>query len=217
MLLKNSGCYCINFGIQTFNQSIRRDVLNRTEENSQMKNVFDICDDLRLRYDVDLMFGLPGAQGEDYELPLDFMKRSKFLNRLKCYNISFFPRLPIVEKAKEAGILDAKDIEGIEEGITGDFFHLDSLKSASNRRYKEDFQKLYKIYPAIPGFLRTAIINHRLHRFFHLIPGFLVVFIQLIIGISKKDLRFSIYMKNYYHQLKNMQLNFWPKVNKDDV
>lgn len=205
-LLKDSGCYCINFGIQTFNQKIRKEILNRSENDSQISAAFKICDDLQLRYDVDLMFGLPGAKEADYILPLKFMNNIKYLNRLKCYNLSYFPRLEIINNARHAGMLNQSDIERIEEGDTGDFFHLDSIKDAPERKLKNNFQKLYKIYPIFPSFIRTTIINHRLYRYCRFIPNSLVTFLQLTLGVFRKDYRFGIYLSNYIFQIKNFFL-----------
>jgi radical SAM superfamily enzyme YgiQ (UPF0313 family) len=205
-LLKDSGCYCINFGIQTFNQKIRKEILNRSENDSQVSAAFKICDDLQLRYDVDLMFGLPGAKEADYILPLKFMNNIKYLNRLKCYNLSYFPRLEIINNARHAGMLNQSDIERIEEGDTGDFFHLDSIKDAPERKLKNNFQKLYKIYPIFPSFIRTTIINHRLYRYCRFIPNSLVTFLQFTLGVFRKDYRFGIYLSNYIFQIKNFFL-----------
>lgn len=200
--LKDAGCYCVNFGIQTFNSHIRREILNRKEDNSQIKKVLSFCDELKLRYDIDLMFGLPGSNEEDYRLPFTFLKENKYLNRLKCYNLSYFPKLPILEKAKEKRVLEDRDIENIEEGYNGNFFHSSFCKEgAINRGYK-NFQKLYKIYPILPDFIKPFIINWKVDRIMCFIPHCFVVFIQLIIGISRRDYRFSIYINNYYYYFK---------------
>jgi radical SAM superfamily enzyme YgiQ (UPF0313 family) len=200
--LKDAGCYAIDFGVQTFNEGVRKDILCRPETNEQIKKAFSICDNLKLRYDVDLMFGLPKASEEDYRMPIYFMSKSKYLNRLKCYYLSYFPKLSIIDKARGLGILEDKDINDIESGRIGDWFHLDSIKDKKHKKLKEDFQKLYKIFPIIPFSLRSAILKHRIYRFFHLIPNILVIFIQLIIGISKRDYRFKIYINNYVFNLK---------------
>lgn len=205
-LLKDGGCYCIDFGIQTFNQRIRREVLNRHEDNLQIRKALNVCDSLKLRYDLDLMFGVPGVIEEDYVLTIEFLKKNKYLNRIKCYNLAYYPRLTILEKAKQFGILNDEDIEDIKNGKINDWFHLDFIKDTKHKKWKNDFQKLYKIYPIIPVLARTLIQRYNLYRLFHLIPGFLVVFIQLINGIFKKDHRFKVYIRNYFYQFKKRLL-----------
>ncbi len=77
--MKKAGCYCIDFGIQTFNQRLRMEILNRFEDNSQIKKAFDICDRLGIGYDIDLMLGLPGVTERDYLMPVDFLKMLLFI------------------------------------------------------------------------------------------------------------------------------------------
>jgi len=204
-LMKDAGCYCIDFGVQTFNENIRRDILNRHETDDQIEKAFDVCDKVRLRYDVDLIFGLPSVSDDDYLLPVKFMDSHRYFNRLKCYYLSYFPKLQITERARRSGLLDDTDIEEIERGNIGDWFHLDSIKDMRHKRWKEDFEKFYKVYPIIPSSLRKFIVRHKFHRFFHLIPRVLIVLIQLLIGLCKKDYRFVIYINNYlYHAKKRL-------------
>lgn len=205
-LMKESGCYCINFGVQTFNPNIRRVILNRSETNRDIKEAFNICDKLELRYDVDLVFGLPEIKLQDYLYTIEFMKEFKFLNRLKCYYLSFFPNTEIIERAKEFNILKDKDIDNINKGKTGDFFHLDSIKDTKHKRWKENFSKIYKIYPLIPDYLKNLVVQKMLYSWFHIIPNFFIVLLQLLIAIKNKDHRFKIYINSYLYNFKKKLL-----------
>lgn len=202
--LKDAGCYCIEFGVQTFNETIRKNVLNRFETNNQIEKAFSICDKLKLRYDVDLMFGIPSISEDDYKLPLEFMGGHSYLNRLKCFYLSYFPKLSIVDRAREKGILSDDDIDKICKGDIGDWFHLDSIKDANHKKWRRDFEKLYKIYPILPSFLTKPILKCRAYRLFHLIPNSLVILIQLTIGVFRSDYRFGVYINKYFNQFKNL-------------
>ncbi|MFC1514949.1 hypothetical protein ACFL5X_03510, partial [Candidatus Omnitrophota bacterium] len=197
-----AGCYCIDFGVQTFNEDIRSAILNRPETNDQIERAFSICDRARLRYDIDLIFGLPQVGEDDYAAPIEFMDSHHYFNRLKCYYLSYYPKLPIVDKAKGLGIIDGCDIERINNGDIGDWFHSDAIKDPQHKAWKDDFERFYKLYPLIPSFLRKYIVKKKVYRLFHLIPNFVVVFLQLIIGICRKDYRFYIYINNYISHLK---------------
>jgi len=202
--LKDAGCYCIDFGVQTFNENIRKNILDRFETNKQIKKAFSACDKVKLRYDIDLMLGIPHITEQDYKSVFEFINVRSYINRLKCYYLSYYPNLSITDKAKKANILNDSDIDDIIKGKVGDWFHLDSIKDKEQKKLKDDFEKFYKIYPIIPYFLMPSITRYRLYRIFHLIPNVLVIFIQLIIGILKKDYRFKIYINNYAYQLKNI-------------
>jgi len=198
-LIKDAGGYCIEFGIQTFNEKVRRDYLNRFETNLEIKNVFRICDSLKIKYDIDLMFGLPGMTENDYKSALEFINDCKWLNRLKCYYLTYYPRLSIVDKAVKTGILDENDIADIVKGNIGNWFHFDSIKSQEHKKWKRNFTKIYKLYPIMPKFLRQAILKNDAHKYFFLVPNFIIVLFQLFIGLKNKDYRFKIYLNNYLH------------------
>jgi len=205
-LLKDGGCYCIDFGIQTFNQEIKRKFLNRFESNEQIRKTLNICDDLKIKYDVDIMLGLPGSTQQDYELPLKFLKNNKYLNRLKCYYLAYYPKLSIIDKVKKIGLLDDSDIQDIEMGKIGDWFYRDSIKGKKHKRWKENFTRFYKIYPIIPKFLRDILLYKKLYRWLYLVPSFIIVLLQLVIGIKKKDYRFKIYINNYLYNFMRIRI-----------
>lgn len=199
-ILKDGGCYCVNFGVQTFNEKIRTEVLHRHERNEQVRRAFDICDSLQLRYDVDLMIGLPDMTEEDYLLPIIFMRQHTYFNRIKCYYLTYFPRLPIVAEAQKRGVLSDYDLAEIEKGYGGNWFHQDSIIDMQHRRWKDNFERFYKLYPLLPQWMLTCIIQRKWYRFLYKIPKIFVIFAQLCVGIWKRDYRFYIYVKSYLTQ-----------------
>lgn len=200
--MKDAGCYCVDFGVQTFNEDTRRELLNRPETNAQVHRAFSICDRERLRYDVDLMLGLPLVTENDYKLPVEFMREHIYFNRLKCYNLVYYPGLELLDRARELGIAGEEDRGRIEKGEIGNWFHVDSIKDYKTKKTKKDFENLYKLLPIIPRGAWESLIKKRLYRFFHYIPGFAVVLGQMVIGLFRKDYRFYIYIMNYFHQFK---------------
>jgi len=202
--LKDAGCYSIDFGLQTFSQGIRMEVLNRVEDNAKVENAFKLCDKIRIRYDVDLMFGVPGMTQDDYKLPMRFLQDSRYLNRIKCYYLSYFPRLPIIDKAKGSGLLNEAEIDRINAGEIGDWFHVDSIKDRQHKILKVNFERLYKIYPLLPRSLKKCIMKYELHHFLRFVPGFLILGFQLLIGFLHSDYRFLIYIRNYLYNFKKL-------------
>ncbi len=201
-LLKDGGCYGIDFGIQTFNEQIRSGVLGRKESNGQALKVFSSCDCLGLRYDVDIMFELPGIQEQDYKDVIGYVDKMRLLNRIKCFNLSYYPRLPILNAALGQGILDEADLKDIENGDFADYYHRDSLKDRRMKRVKASFQKLFKVYPALPRPVSRFVVSSGLYRSFWLVPAVFVIALQFFAGMRNKDIRFSIYCKNYIFQIK---------------
>jgi radical SAM superfamily enzyme YgiQ (UPF0313 family) len=203
-LMKDSGCYDVDFGVQTFNENIRKTVLNRFETNEQIEKAFSACDRAHLMYEVDLLMPLPSIREDDYVLPLKFLDSYRYLNRIKCFNLCYYPKLPIALKAKEMGMITDSDIKGFERGEVGDYYHDDSIKHTADKMMKDNFEKLYKIYPLIPGLLRRYIIREKLYRYFRFLPKPLIIFAQSINCILKNDLRFYTYINYYLLQLRKM-------------
>jgi radical SAM superfamily enzyme YgiQ (UPF0313 family) len=200
-MMKEAGCYGIDFGVQTFNEEIRKKILNRFETNEEIKKAFKNCDQAGLRYNVDLIFSLPLMKEDDYLFALEFVEGCRYLNRIKCFNLCYYPKLKITQKAKELGLISESDMAAFEKGAGGDFFHTDGIGDPAEKRMKDSFRKLYKVYPLLPGFFRRWMLGDKRYLCFHWLPKPMVVLAQLIIGILHRDLRFYTYLSYYWGQL----------------
>ncbi len=196
-LLKESGCYCIEFGMQTVNEDLKRTVLNRTETNRQAARAFQLCDRHRLRYDIDHMFGLPGETEADHVRALQYYRRLKYLNRIKCHNLTYFPKTAIIETARSRGLLTEADVAAINQGGMSDFFHQDFIQEPERKTAKDVFSKYFKLLPIIPGFLVNFSLRWRLYRVARFIPSPLIIAGQLLVAVKGRDYRFIIYLKYY--------------------
>jgi radical SAM superfamily enzyme YgiQ (UPF0313 family) len=200
--LKEAGCYCVNFGMQTLNEQLKRDVLGRGETNRQAQETFNLCDKLKLRYDIDHKFGLPRETEKDYIAGAQFYGRLKYLNRIKCFELTYFPKTLILNKAKEAGILNDKSIAGIEIGETGNFFHSSPPTGTMTKNTNKDFKVFYKFLPLLPNFLVRYIIKRKVYRAFRFIPFFIIVFLQILVALRGRDYRYLFYFKYYLWRIK---------------
>jgi len=195
-ILKDGGCYCIEFGLQTMNENIRKNILGRVESNEKMKIAFEICDKYQLRYDIDHMFGLPNESEEDHIIGAEFYSQLKSLNRVKCFNLTCFPNLKISD------CLSNKEKRDAEQGISCDFFHIMSIKDTKLKESAEIFKKIYKIIPIIPKKGLNLVLKYR--KAFKFIPSFIIIFLQLFVAIKGKDKRFWIYFKYYPLRIKRV-------------
>jgi len=201
-LLRDAGCYCIEFGVQTMNEHLRCEVLNRRETNAHNARAFRICDRLGLRYDIDHIFGLPGETEADHVFAARFYSRLRRLNRLKCHNLTCFPRTPIVEAARRMGQVSEDDVRDMEHGRTGDFFHVDEIRDKEARRLKASFVVLYKVLPLLSPAVVERILRRRWYRWLHLVPAPLVIALQVVNAFRARDYRFSLYVRYYLLRLR---------------
>ncbi|MFQ5808221.1 MAG: hypothetical protein ACE5JM_01270, partial [Armatimonadota bacterium] len=171
--------------------------LNRGDTMEHVRRAVGICDEFELSYDIDHMFGLPDESPADHAEAARFYSGLKFLNRLKCFRLTYFPNLGITEIGRDRGILDEADIEDIRAGHVGDFFHVDSVQDAELRQLNQSAQVLYKILPLLsPRQLEYLLTNER-YRKLRRIPGLLVVLSQILVAIKNRDYRFLLYLKYY--------------------
>ncbi len=197
-LLKKCGCYCLNFGIQIINNQIKSQVLYRPETEFDVLNILRICDEVRLRYDLDTIVGLPNEKEEDHLFTIECIKNGKLLNRVKCFYLAYFPNLPIVEEAYKKGYLDDKDLQDIKEGKRANFIY----PSHKVDKKDENLRRFYRVFPFLPKFIINLISKYKLYRFFYRLPLFLIIMVELLNGIKKRDYRFTLYIKNYIYQIR---------------
>jgi hypothetical protein len=196
-VLKQAGCYAIEFGVQTTNDTIRRGVLNRGDTMAQVRRAAQICDEYGLSYDIDHMFGLPDESPDDHADGARFYSGLRCLNRLKCHRLTYFPNLRITEIARERGILDDVDVADIRAGRVGDFFHESSVHDEKLAPVNESVQVLYKILPLLsPGRLEYLLAKGRYMKL-RRAPGPLVVLAQILVALKSRDYRFLLYLKYY--------------------
>lgn len=208
-LLKESGCYCIEFGLQTLNETIRKTVLHRNETNQQARAAFRLCDSYRLRYDIDHMFGLPGETEQDHIEGALFYSRLRRLNRVKCHNLTYFPNLPIIESARRKNILDQADLDDIDKGRITNFFHDAFIKDRQLRRARDTFSRFFKLLPLIPAPLVRWLTARRRYELFRFIPSPLVIAGQLLAAVKGRDYRYVIYFKYYPLRIKRVIKRKW--------
>lgn len=195
-LLKSSGCYCVEFGIQTLNEKIRYKILCRKETLAQIKKALEICEKYQLRYDIDHMFGLPEETVEDHKKALEFYSSLKYLNRIKCHNLVVYPQAKIRE------FIASTDVKDFFAGVAGE---------GKMKQVNKNFEKIFKVLPLLPGGIVSFLLKRNNWRLFSFVPTALIILAQLIIGIKNRDLRFKVYIYEYPRKiLYHLKIKFFP-------
>lgn len=203
-LLKESNCSRIKVSPQTMNAQIRKKVLKRTETNNQIIESFKICDDLKMRYTIDHMLGLPEETEKDYLCALEIYSQAKYLSRIKCYYLCYFPKIDIIEFAKAASMLSEEDMKNIEEGRQKFYFNGNVALEKNRNKWKiaKNFSVFFRLLPIFPRFVCKFIVRTKLYRGFRFIPALLIYPIEGIIAIKNKDTIAIPYLKYYLYHLK---------------
>lgn len=189
-LLKSSGCYCVEFGLQTFNEKLRSAALRRPESLEAVKKAFAVCDAAGLPYDADYIFGLPGETEADHLEAARRFSELRRLNRIKCHNLVYYKGLGITDQALKEGRLEENAVS------QGDFFSGD--RSAPEMRGADSsFRKLFKLYGLLGGGGIKLAAASGLWRAFRFLPGIILKPLELLSGLLGGDRRFSVYLRTY--------------------
>jgi radical SAM superfamily enzyme YgiQ (UPF0313 family) len=193
LMLKGSGCYSIEFGAQTFNEHLKADILKRSESTGTLLRAFSICDEQGIRYDVDHMFGVPGERLADHIAAAKLYLELKYINRIKCHNLTFYRQAKIYEHAPGT----VKN----NEDYNADFF---SAPAGEREMLKTNkiFQKYYKVLPLLPRKLNLFILKGKRWKIFNYVPYVLIVFLMLLLALRNQDKRFKVYLKYYPRKLR---------------
>lgn len=195
-LLKKGGCYAVEFGLQTWNERIRREVLGRRETNAEALEAFRHCADQRLWYDIDHMFNLPGETPDDHAEGARQYRRLRYLNRVKVHYLVYLPTAPIVEAGLAAGLLPPDARERLAAGCEGDFYG-PSAGDPVQARAAAGFAALYKLLPAIPATLLEPLLAGGRTAVLARIPGPAMAALQGLLALRSGDLRFLAYLGLY--------------------
>jgi hypothetical protein len=113
--LRRAGCYTIDMGIQTGNENLRREILNRKETNEEFLKACKAIKDAGIKLVIDHIFEIPKesywTNKESYEL-----YRMAKPDLIHCFKLLYFPKSKIADIALEQGILTQEDIDNINEG-----------------------------------------------------------------------------------------------------
>lgn len=195
-VLKEGGCYSIEFGLQTWNDDLRSRILNRRESSEEAIEAFRCCSEVRLRYDVDHMFNLPYETREDHVLGAEHYNGLDYLGRIKVHHLVYYPTADIVQHAVAAGDLPADAVECLAGGHESDFYD-QATGNADQQRQVKAFAALYKILPLLPRRTVRWLASGRRIGWLRWIPSPVMAFLQGVNAMRCRDLRFAAYMRIY--------------------
>jgi len=84
---------------------------HRFETNEQIIKCLNACDKYNLKYSLDHIFGLPNETEKEQLEAAKLYSNLKSIVKMNCFYMTIFPRTDMVEKAKEAGLINEKDVK----------------------------------------------------------------------------------------------------------
>ena len=166
-LMKQAGCELIHFGIESGDDTLRKDVILKGKiSNSLIKNTFQICQDLGIRVGAYFMIGHKFESKKQIEQTKNFILESK-INLLGISIPTPFPGSLLYEMARNDGIINNAIIDKfatkkLGEGYAGNYpIYIDQnldKKYVFDKR-KEIIRSFYLRPRIIVQFLRDNITS----------------------------------------------------------
>ncbi|PIU02293.1 hypothetical protein COT66_00995 [Candidatus Shapirobacteria bacterium CG09_land_8_20_14_0_10_49_15] len=167
-LLKEGGCFWLNMGLQTASEKNRLTLLHRVETNDEVREAVRCCHQVKLKFSLDHIFGIP------FEGEKEYVEGLKFYNELRpswinVFWLVYFPKTEIIKLGKKAGYINAAVEKQINEGqiSTCCTLQIGSDTQDISRTQQGEFKNfalLYTLLPLIPRKLMAQIIKKKWYR-----------------------------------------------------
>jgi radical SAM superfamily enzyme YgiQ (UPF0313 family) len=121
-LLKKAGCMNVEIGIQSMEESIRKEVLNRTENLQEIYSCINSLNKYRVPFNIDHIGGIPGESKINIKKSFsNYLKWNP--NRITYFYLTYYPGTKVSQSALNKGLITREDMEKINDGKGYSFEH----------------------------------------------------------------------------------------------
>ena len=185
-MLKLAGCNSITIGVQSLSQEINTGILHRQSDRKKIAEDIRMLKESGILVQVDHILGIPDDSLELEEEAVRFYSQNK-PDILSVFWLTYYPKVAIIDIARDRGLLTDADIERLEEGfkINPGNFHLGGSVRESREYY--GISLLLNYVPLLPGFLIRFLVRTRLYRRLGIKNFYLAVALpRFLIGVKNK-------------------------------
>lgn len=200
-LMKEAGCYAIQLGIESFDENVRKEILNRRETNDDILRAVEAMDKVGLTYSMDYILGLPSQTEEELMTAAAFFIEREHCHRISPFMLAYLPKLDIVKHGLKYGDITEEDVKAME---AGDHDHYVSAGSMGRdpRKYRlfMSYRLFFRLIPLIPKSIGRFILKKRLFKIFPYLPmSFVLDIMDIMQAIIHRDLLARTYANNYLY------------------
>jgi hypothetical protein len=214
--LKQAGCCEIEIGVQSLNEDISKNILNRHVPNQTISKAVDMILASKISLVADNILGLPGQTEKDVLDFVDFYNQKR-INRIYAFWLRFYPQTRIARLAKQRNIISAEEYEQILDARINRPF------SRGGSIINRNFIKL-QILLVLINFLPKKVIAwlSRGKRYCFLPtfipPGILAAFTSLFSSACNDKIVRRMFFLRYYHALtKKTQISLKRTASKINI
>ena len=193
-LLEDMGCRNMQVGVQTYNEKIRKQVLNRHMTNEQLEKALIPVQNTGIGLIADHILALPHDDEQSQ------VESARFYNRIKPkviygFWLTCYPKTEISQYCLEQGLISREDMEAMEEGNPKTIMTVGGKIKDRDRLLP--FQFILGYIPLLPRRLVFFLLDKRRYRFLPGSPFFATVLPRLIKSFFWKDIRAKLNMNRY--------------------
>ncbi|GIV34504.1 MAG: hypothetical protein KatS3mg031_2039 [Chitinophagales bacterium] len=198
--LADAGCQWIQMGVQSMDESFKKDTLLRYEKSEHVSQALHLMHKYGLKAKVDHMFGLPDEPIQAQQTALD-LYRTHYPKRIQTFWTCYLPGTDMMKQAIETGKLTSEQAERINEGIDFYFFrNTDNIKEPEMVRMYKAYEVIFRIMPSLPDFLKTRLQPDHVKW----LPDFMIrplsMASDIVTGFAHGNPEFRAYtLHNLYH------------------
>lgn len=130
-LLADAGCYLLQFGFQSANEEVRRDILHRRESNKRIRELVTHAKKRGIFVCIDHIANLPGETRQHLDEAVALYRELR-PNWVNLGFLQFYPKAEIIEIALARRVLATDSVQAINRGEYQHSFRLVSKSDLSD-------------------------------------------------------------------------------------
>lgn len=199
--LVDAKCFTIQMGVESFNEELRKNVLNRHESNQQILKAIHIMEKNKIHYTMDYILGLPEQTLQELEDVAKLFAGLKYCYRLSPFMCQYLPGSKMINYAVHKGEMSLADVEIINNGGHDNYMGEGSIAIFDKKKQQalRMYRALFRMMGLMPSWMRKLLIKSNIYKIILILPPFvpniMIKSLDLLIIIQNRDAR--SYFFNY--------------------
>jgi anaerobic magnesium-protoporphyrin IX monomethyl ester cyclase len=204
--LSNAGCEWVQMGVQSMDESFKKDSLMRYERSEDVSAAIDAMNKFGMKVKVDHMFGLPDE-------PISAQENARLLyvnhstKRIQTFWTCYLPGTELMNDALAKGRITPEQASKINEGEDFYFFrNTDNIKDQNLMNLYKAYEVIFRIMPVLPSWIKQRLLPKHIQY----LPDFLVrpmsMLSDVLTGFMLQNPEFGTYAKHNLFHLKKFFL-----------
>ena len=201
--LSNAGCVWVQMGVQSMDDSFKKDTLMRYERSEDISGAIDSMNKYGMKVKVDHMFGLPDE-------PISAQENARLLyanhsaKRIQTFWTCYLPGTEMMNDAIAKGRITPEQAAKINEGEDFYFFrNTENIKDHNLMELYKAYEVIFRIMPVLPDWLKQRLLPKHIVK----LPVFFIrplsMLSDIITGFMLRNPEFRAYaLHNLFHLKK---------------